>query len=281
MKKLITSIIACSTLLVGICGGGWTNPKGEYYVKLNQSILSGNKFFSKSGELTDITTFSLYTTSVYGEYGIQDRLTGIVNLPFLARPVLNREVSANTGAEVAPGDSYTGIGDIDLGVKYGILKDSKFVLAGSVYLGLPTGAVGVGKTQLLQTGDGEFNQMLQLDLSTSFSNFFTSVRAGINNRTKGFSEEFRYGAEFGYAKGKVIAIGKLDGVESLFNGDENAGNGGSIFSNNLEYMAWTVEAGYFVTKSLGIGASIIGAISGRNILGAPNYNASIFYQFKK
>ena len=73
------------------------------------------------------------------------------------------------------------------------------MMSARVLFGLPTGKDSGGETGILQTGDGEFNQMLRLDLSSGFSaNGWFSFYAGYNNRTQGFSDDYRFGGEVGW-----------------------------------------------------------------------------------
>ena len=274
---IVASFLAITTS--SFAGGGWTHPKGQGYFKLGQSFIRTNQFFDADANEIPITTFGLYMTSFYGEYGFTDKFTGIVSVPLAVRAVLNRTVSQNTGQTIVDGDQHTGIGDINLGFKYSLYKSEKFVLAGSLTLGLPAGTTTGGETQLLQTGDGEFNQLVQLHASTSFSDFFASTNVGVNNRTEGFSEEFRYGFELGYSKSRLTVIAKLNGIISFMNGT-TAPTGGSIFSNNLEYTNISGEIAYTVYKNLGLSFSIQNPLGGRNVLNSTNYNVGLFYNLK-
>jgi hypothetical protein len=77
---------------------------------------------------------------------------------------------------------------------------------------------------------------------------------GFNNRTRGFSDEFRYGAEIGVTLKKFTPILKINSVESFFNGDAEAVQNG-IFSNNTEYFSPTAEVNYQWTGHLGLSLS--------------------------
>lgn len=281
MKKVIIGLLISSTFSA-FAGGGWVAKKGEGYFKLNQSYVDASSFFNAAGESISITGLGLYTTAVYGEYGITDKLTAIAYSPLFVRTVLNREVSENTGLTLADGDTYNGYGDSEIGIKYGIIKDKPVVFAVTLMAGIPSGATGVGNTELLQTGDGEFNQLIQFDVSSSKQNFFFGLKTGFNNRSNDFSEEFRYGGEFGYAKQNWYTVFKYDGVKSFNNGDVNAGgNGGSIFSNNIEFDLVSLEGGYFLNSSLGVSAAVLYPLAGKRVLDAPNFNLGVFYKLAK
>lgn len=266
-----------------IAGGGWPQPKKKGYFKLGQSAIISDQFYDLEGEIIDLTTISLFTTSVYAEYGITDRLTGVLYMPFFVRSTLN-EVERRQSGIIEPGDAVNSFGDTDIGLKYALITGKKIALAASVTLGLPFGKTAegfsdAGEPRILQTGDGEFNQLLMVEASRSFypSPFYASVGAGFNNRTNDFSDEFRYSFELGYTGLKKWNLAlKINGVESLRNGDPGGGAGNGIFGNNVEFLAISPEVSYNATEKIGVAASAGFAASGSNILAAPNYSLGVF-----
>ncbi|MFZ6012021.1 MAG: hypothetical protein ACOYXT_16885 [Bacteroidota bacterium] len=274
------TIVFCFSLLPILAwgGGGWPQPKGKGYYKLGQNWIIASSFYSPSGDIIDIRTTSLFTTSFYGEYGITDRLTGIAYLPFFVRGTLN-EIRYNQSGTIIPGDEVNAIGDVDIALKYGIIKDKPVVLSATLSLGIPLGVTAGGRGKILQTGDGEFNQMIRFDVSHSFypAPVYVSFYAGFNNRTNNFSDEFRYGGEIGYTFfKKLTTIVKLNVVESLYNGDDQVAENNGIFSNNTEYFSPTLEIGYQLNDRWGFSASGGFAASGRNILASPNWGVGLF-----
>lgn len=280
MKKiLLFSVLICfaGTLTAG---GGWTYEKGKGFVKLSQSAIYADKYFSPDGSTVDITTIGYYATSLYGEYGITDRLTAIAYVPFFSRNTLNIIKYEFSGIEI-PGDELNSFGDMDLSLQYGLIKSDTWVMSARVLFGLPTGDPQGGETGILQTGDGEFNQMLRLDLSRGFAkNYWASAYSGFNNRTEGFSDEFRWGAEVGASfKGRYFIIAKVDAVHSFENGTVDPSQTGTLFSNNMEYISPSLELAAQNEQGWGISISAAGALAGQNVLAAPNFTAGIFRKF--
>ncbi len=266
-------------------GGGWPQPKKRGYFKLSQSFIISDQFYDLEGEIIDITTISLYTSSLYGEYGFTDRLTGILYIPFYVRSTLN-EVERRQSGIVEAGDAVNSFGDTDIGIKYGLITEGKIVLSATLTFGIPFGKTAEGLTdagepRILQTGDGEFNQMLMFEASRSFypAPFYASVGAGYNNRTSGFSDEFRYSAELGYGGFKNFNLAlKIYGVTSLQNGDDGGGAGNGVFGNNVEYLSFGPEISYNLSDKLGVVSSAAFASFGTNILASPNFGLGIFYK---
>lgn len=285
MKKTVTLIILTSLSLSSLlAGGGWPQPKNKGYFKLGQNFIISDQFYDLSGEIIDITTISLFTTSVYGEYGLTDRLTGIIYVPFFVRSTLN-EVERRQSGNIEPGDEVNSFGDTDIGFKYALTQDSKIALSASLTFGLPFGKVAEGLTdngdpRILQTGDGEFNQLLFIDASHSFypAPFYASVGAGFNNRTEGFSDEVRYSAELGYSGLKNFNLAlKVYGVSSIQNGDEGGGAGSGVFGNNVEFLSFGPEISYNLSEQFGLVGSAAFASYGKNILASPNFGVGVFF----
>lgn len=260
---------------------GWTQKKNEGYFKLSTNVITGSKFYAPNGKIIDIRTSGVFTNSLYAEFGLSPKITAIAYVPFLVTNTLN-QINYRQSGKTEPGDKLSSFGDTDFALKYGWISNKPYVLSTTLLLGLPLGKPSGGNTQILQTGDGEFNQMLRLDYSYSFypKPFYASVYTAFNNRTKQFSDEFRYGFDVGYTKKKWTAIVHLNAVNSLFNGSVATAMNG-VFSNNIEYVSPAIELAYMFKKSFGISASVAGALSGRNVLAAPSFNGGIFYKLSK
>ena len=240
-------------------------------------MIRAGEFYNPAGDRVEITTVSLYTTGFYGEYGFSDRLTGIVYLPLFVRSTLN-EIRFRQSGDVVPGDAVNSIGDADIGLKYGLITDRPIVVSASVLLGLPIGKTSGGETGILQTGDGEFNQLVRIEASTGVGNAYFTLLAGFNNRTNDFSDEVHYGFEVGYTfKEKLLGLVKVNGVSSLNNGNASGSAGSTIFSNNTEFISIAPEINYNLNDKWGVSGSAAIAVSGKNILAAPNYNLGVFY----
>ncbi|MGH7457398.1 MAG: hypothetical protein ACRENG_38975, partial [bacterium] len=204
-----------------VYAGAWTQKRGKGYYELKFQMIRANRFYEPDGRIIDIPTLAEYTTGIYGEYGLNDWLTITGDFPFYKRITLNRQIGTRTGFVFFPGDLVSGISDAEVGVRLGLLRGGPTVISAGLKLGLPIG----DNTQEngLLTGDGEFNQMLSLQLGHSFypKPLYFTGEAGVNNRTNGYSDEFRYEAEIGYTIGNNFTLTfKVNGVESFHNGDD-------------------------------------------------------------
>ena len=144
-----------------------------------------------------------------------------------------------------------------------------------------------GTLQNLQTGDGEFNQLLRVDAGMSIPikskkvSAYANTYVGFNNRTNNFSDEFRFGLEAGLSlfEKKFLVIGRMNLVKSLKNGaDASEITSTSIFSNNSEYTNVGVELAYNFSKKIGMSVSYDSAINGEIIFASPAYSVGVFYK---
>jgi len=63
--------------------GAWTQKRGRGYYELKFYFINANRFYEPDGRIIDIPTLAEYTTSFYGEYGLNDWLTVMGDFPYL------------------------------------------------------------------------------------------------------------------------------------------------------------------------------------------------------
>ncbi len=286
--KLILSIVLALVLQGALqAGGPWAKGKGKTYIKLSEWWTVFDTHYNDIGLLDPNVTTGIYNTSLYAEVGLSNKFTATFNGALFSRNFMNNIRSGTTNDILVQGEALNSLGDIDVGLKYTFNQEARIPVALSVVLGVPTGIAGGGTQGNLQTGDGEFNQIVQVDFGSGFklgnSDSYFSGYVGINNRTQGFSEEFRYGLEYGLglANNKLWLTGKLTAIESFKNGDTGSSvTSTSIFANNSEFLALGLEVNYYVTKSIGISAGFASAVRGEIIAAAPSYSVGVFLDIK-
>ena len=286
MSVRIIVILFCVSIFSSLyAGGGWPQPKGSGYFKLSEWWLISDQHYTDMGIIDPNLTTAIYNTALYAEYGFTNRLTGIIYAPLFSRSLNYNQVSNTTGEILIPGESINSFGDTDITIKYGLTNPNKGIaVSASVLFGLPLGKSTGGSLNNLQTGDGEFNQMLRLDAGSGFLilknvSTYANVYLGVNNRTNDFSDEFRYGVEIGagFVNEKFWLSTKLNGIKSYKNGKSSSEVlGTTLFANNAEVTSLTFEAAYYITDKLGFSASYGTALSGRIILASPSYSVGVF-----
>lgn len=285
MKKNTIAILIC-ILSYTISSAQWTKGKDKGYFKLSAWFLEADKHYTDTGKTDPNATRGVFNLSLYGEYGLTNNIDAVLYLPFLSRVYQNNIVSGTNGNIIQEGEALNSIGDIDIAIRYGLVKKEKIVVSASLLLGIPTGISEGGSDGSYQTGDGEFNQLIKTSVGLPFSfikrSSYLKAYVGFNNRTNGFSDEFRTGGELGInVTNKLWLNGKLGIVKSLKNRSLNAQNSqGSIFANNVEYASYSFEGAYYITKKMGISLNYASAFSGRIIYAAPSISGGIFLDIK-
>jgi protein XagA len=282
MKPIFKSIIL---LFLGISltpsvlkAQAWTKSQGSGFYKLDFSTIQATDVFSSKGDLIPSRDLGNSIASFYGEYGITNKITAIAYVPFWVGNTAGAYPAAGT-IPALPSASFSSFGDVDLGLRIA-LPVKNIAMSVNILFGLPTGT----PTQAngLATGDGEFNQMIKLAVGTGKTRWWTQGAVGYNNRTKGYSSEFRYDLEFGYKffNDRLLTMLKINGVESLNNGTVAPSKTG-LFSNDVVFAGIGPEILYFANakKTIGLSARAAGSLRSQNILAAPSFSIGIFAQF--
>ena len=193
-RAVVVLVLFIAFPAAAVAGGGWINKPGALYAKVGVTTINTNMFHANDGSTVLTADFQDLTVQVYAEYGILERLSAQVDLPLIRR---HAYVTAQP---------VSGIGDLGLGLKYGILTRD-FPVALAVSLELPTGdrnAFGRNKSDpasivYLPTGDGELNVWTRLYASHSFypAPVFLTIDAGYNSRTKGLTDQYQAGLQGG------------------------------------------------------------------------------------
>ena len=275
-------------LLVGLAiawaaqagAGAWTQEPGAGFFKLNSQMLRGDQLREVNGLKSAIPTLTDYTVSLYGEYGLKDGLTLVGYLPFFKRITLNEQVGRPSGFVYFAGDDVTGFADAQAGLRYRLAQRGATVLSAQLLLGLPLG--DDAQANGLLTGDGEFNQQYTLQLGHSLypAPAYFNLDLGFNNRLDGYSDEVVYSAEAGYTiAGRATLILRLNGVESLENGDDTVSGGmGGLYANDQSFVNIGPELVFALGAGSGVSLSALHTLRVRNGLQAPIFSLGLFTQ---
>jgi len=260
----------------------WVKEKGNGYYKITAWTLVADKHYTSSGAIDSNATRGNFTFSLYGEYGVTNKIDVLLYFPLFTRIYQNTQVSKTKGNVLQEGQAFNAIGDVDLGLRYSLFKKKYLAVSTTLKMGLPTGRDNAGSDGSYQTGDGEFNQLFQLDIGTSYQLYsepsYTKAYVGFNNRTQGFSDEFHLGVETGVKFWrKLWGVGRLNIVKSFSNGTLSVQNAqGSIFANNVEYVSIGTEVAYDIVHNIGVSLTWANAISGRIIYANPSCSLGVF-----
>jgi len=243
----IRYIVFIAFLLVGIRAqgqNGWVRKAKGFYSQVTLSTFSSKDYYSTDGILFNAgSTFNSRGLLFYGEYGITDRFTAVLDLPLV---MLNSFSTTET---------VGGVGNVKLGLKYGLFKSLPISLGVDVEIPTDDGfnfatakepnSLGIFEQINLPTSDGEFNFWTTLAASHSSSNgnTFGSLFASINLRTKSFSHQFQSGLEVGHLFfDKLYLIGKFKIQEKLASGSSQGAS--FLYGEGTTFTAYGLTTMY-------------------------------------
>lgn len=274
MKKICLIILISFILCKNIFAGAWPQKKGSSYYKLNFRFIYAENFYDRAGEkITLDGTFTDLTIDFYAEYGLYDYLTLTGNI----------KGYRYTGFETNPGPEYnlnseSGISEALIGMRGLLFILGETAVSGGLSLNIPAGKSSPDGGLLLSSGD--FYQGVNLQVGHSFHPLpvYLNVSLLYNNRTEGFSDEFKYEIEGGYTFYTDLSLLlKFKGVQPVYNGRGDKVGGLGILLNKQKYISYGGELIYKLTKNFGLTACYEGIATGKNIVYSPIYTFGIFY----
>lgn len=262
MKKFILVLVV---LVSGnlIAQSAWTQKKGKTYTQLSYSTISdydrlfGEPDYNTERKITD------NTIQLYGEYGLTDKTTLLLNLPL--KLIKTGDQVFNT-VPVTTATNKTALGNIEIGIKH-LLYNKAFTLSGQLSIEANTSTFDDNSG--IRTGYDAWSFTPTLNAGKSFGKMYAQAFVGGNIRTNDYSSNFKFGAEYGIKFiQRIWVIGYLDFVSSFNNGDiilpeSNLLTG--LYVNNQEYSAYGVKGIVEINKNFGVSAGFGGAFSGNNV----------------
>ena len=98
----------------------WTQEKGKGYYKIGGWFLEANEHYTDTGLIDPNITRGHFISSFYGRYGLSNKLTLVGYLPYTQ--VYQNAQRFSSGLPTLAGESFSSLGDIDLGVEYQLWK---------------------------------------------------------------------------------------------------------------------------------------------------------------
>jgi len=274
MKKSLLIIIISLPLLSAehLFGEGWTKKAGKGFYALDFRSLISSKYHDFSGKNIEINSLRDLAINLYSEYGLTDNFTLKINFPFYKILESNNSMGESIGNK--------GIGDLDLGVRYKIMNFNSTILSASLTFGIPISNDDVYGGNMLPLSDGEYNQIIGIELGHSLYPLpmYLSGSIKFNNRNEGYSDQLKLGIEGGYNIKKNLLLNlRLSFLKSLNNGDKKVeSNIIPLQSNNQEYIALKMGILYNFYRNIGIAAAANFGLYAKNILSAPVFSIGIY-----
>ena len=270
MKKIILIFILTLVFLqVATAQSPWTKEKGKAYIQLgfsgifyNQAQVDGKKV-NLNADYTDITL------QVYSEYGITNKLEAQLILPYKSVGFI-----PTSGAT---SESFSGIGNITLGLKYKVY-DKKWKISTGLFYSPKTGQFD--NASGLSTGFNASTIVPYISVGSSKGKWYYFGNIGYGYMDNDYSDYFKFTAELGYniiPKGHIMLFLDTRNIvskEDAFNKDTRQW---PSYLDRQTYNTFGVKLNYEFTKDkFGANASVLGAMGIDNAPLAPSINFGVY-----
>ena len=237
----------------------------------HQYISLGNSSLELPREISD------KTLQFYGEYGLFDNTTILLNAPI--KFVKAGEMQETTGT-IEEG-SLSGFGNIEVAVKHKVV-DNDLKVALQANFVFPTASYDSGTG--LRTGYDAFGFVPGVTVGGSSDNFFAYAYLNTGIYTNDYSSNMKTGFELGWKPVKPLwIIGVFDVLQSFDNGsriDDINNLQTGLYVNNQEYVAYGLKFAFeIVEETLGVQVAGFGAASGNFVAKSPSLNIGVYYKF--
>lgn len=272
-------------------GGPWPRKKKSGYAQLGFTYLNYGGLYNHEGKTTALRRNVLdFTSQLYLEYGITDRLTLTSNLPF--KYVRSSESIANTDStyfrDTVPSGELFGLSNVMFGLKYNIIKKRVLFSAG---LNAEANVAKYDSLTTLRTGPSAWVFHPYLSVGTTFwgGRVYTLLDVGYRWRLNNYSDEADLNFELGFSWNySTYFIFSLAGRMSIKEGDfDNTvtplnPNGRdlhtNLYPNNQQYLGYGVKFIQKIKNKVHINAAVYLGF-GEMVAAAPSYNFGVAYEW--
>ena len=265
----------------------WTQEKGEAYFQFGSSVLSYSSLHNYTSDPIDIPRpISELILSSYVEYGLTDKLTASVTIPY--HIVSSGDIASEWNSFSPKKGDLAALGNIKFDLTYKMYQKNDIALSSKIGLSAPSGKIE--QSTGLRTGYNAYAVCPSLLAGIGTSKYFASAEAGMNLMSNRYFNRFVINAQIGkhFLKDqKLLLILGLSTSSALGNSspddiltlDGNARLTG-LYVNEQSHFAANLKLAYILAQDWTIWSSIAGGVAkniGRNAV----YSLSLSYKLKK
>ncbi|MCF8277822.1 MAG: hypothetical protein K9J17_13895 [Flavobacteriales bacterium] len=292
MTRIVTLLLLLFTLTqAAMAGGPWPRKKNSGYAQLGFTYVGYNKFFNHEGKVTDLRrNVTDFTTQLYLDFGITDRLTMTANLPFKYVASSQQIVNSDTTyfRDTVPAGNLFGLNNVMLGFKYNIINKKVLFSAG---LNAEANVSKYDSLTTLRTGPSAWVFHPYLSVGSSFvqGKLYTMLDAGYRLRLNNYSDQIDFNWELGYSWNyKTYFILTVAGRYAIKEGsnDNNVTplnpNGRdlhtTLYPNNQQYVGYGIKFIQKIKKKVHLNAGVYFGM-GNMVAATPSYNLGVAYEW--
>ncbi len=297
MKLVVSAILFAVISQVNAQGmvDGFFAKKGEANISLSYSSSTFDSFYVGTNKVDGVPAHNEITQSIYNlyvNYGITDKLTAIVNLPYIA-------AEGNGVADPINGTTeQSGLQDLSLALKYS-LYEQQLSHGSMTYFTALTGAYAFDyePTGILSLGNGA--NSIDGKIGMHYKNncgFFGTIAVGYtvrgeakNNLNLGDGSNFdapnsaNTMFKLGYASSKIYFDAWYDSQSTSNKGVDIGGAGffGNFPETRVNYSRVGANVYVPLTSIIGLNAGVGTTVDGRNIGNSTTYTGGIILSLGK
>lgn len=278
MKKVIGVLIFFLTISL-FSQSPWTKKKGKFYTQLSFTTIQGYDTLFGNPEYNTERKTTDNTLQFYGEYGLSDKTTLIVNLPF-------KLIKTNELVSLAAIPSFTSkgeksaLGNIGIGIKHNFYNKN-WLISGQVSVEANTSSFD--NVTGIRTGYDTWTITPLFLAGKSYGKTYLQGFIGANVKTNKYSSSFKIGGEIGRKITKNIwLVGYINVVKSFKNGtiilpDSNLATG--LYVNDQEFGGFGLKVIGEFTEKFGITAGFGGAFFATNLPKQAALSFGMYHKF--
>ncbi|MEO9572101.1 MAG: hypothetical protein ABJH82_14525 [Polaribacter sp.] len=277
--KQIASFLILFISISAFSQGPWTQEKGKFYTQISFSTISnydelfGDPDYKIEGKISD------NTLQFYGEYGLSDKTTLIVNLPLKSISFDQNVVCVTTPCNAIEHKETT-LGNIEIGIKHNFYKKD-WLLSGQFSVEANTSSFDANSG--IRTGYNAFTFTPLFITGKSFNKAYLQTFIGSKIKTNNYSSNLKIGGEYGHKVSKHIwLIAFLDIEKSFKNGTvvlPNSNLATGLYVNDQEYGVVGVKAIGEFSDNFGMTASLPAAFFGNNVAKQVALSVGVYKKF--
>lgn len=245
----------------------WTQKKGKAYTQLSFTTIPNYDAIFSETDQNLFGTYSDNTVQIFGEYGLSDETSLIVNLPYKIITVTDfKDPRIDCIGDCNRNYNNNAFGNISLGLKHNFYN-KEWILSGQ--LSVEANTSSFDNLSGIRTGYDAWSFTPLFLAGKGLGKTYIQAFVGADIRTNNYSANFKIGGEIGRKISKKIwLIGFLDISKSLKNGDVALPiqqNLTGLYVNDQEYGSFGFKGIGEFSDSFGVTAGFGGAFFGNNV----------------
>lgn len=274
MKKILYLLFVMCLLMQArtVLAGAWTSGQGHMYNKFALNYFNSGRQYDDNGDKHKIPfngRFQDFNLNWYEEYGLKDNINLITSVYYKWLKDENRYIE----------NKSNGISDIDVGVKYNLIKLPVVVSVQGLFK--LEGPYDMQDVPSLGNGQNDFELKLLLGKSLERLPIYFGLEAGYRWRFEDPSDEWRLLLEVGGSYDDFYGRVKIDSIISARNADDRNRMSVTNISMTPQFDLTKLDMtlGYNIDKKWAVECSYTPTIYGENTTSGYTLSAAVIFSF--